>query len=311
MSETTPAPEEQILVIPKSEFEKRSPFAGFAPIGEERTDLGEYLQGAPIKLASFMPRSQAETDESFLQIIPYLTLLCNDSVLTYRRAPSGGEDRLHGKLSVGVGGHINDEDDPDEPFYAFLAGAKRELFEETGLDLPHDVFKGSAAGLLYDDSDAVGRVHLGVSIILNLTEELAKKALNGCEQHMHAPQWTPIASFSDPAMCQELEGWSGFVINYLLAETSQEGKWTDLGFKERVNMLAICAANLASASAGFLMQSTPRGHAVSRAMVEEAAGQTQAMLAGVVFNDDISQHKLKKAGQAFQADLPNILKHQS
>lgn len=303
-------PEELVLCIPKSEFDSRSPFTGFAPIGENRADLGEYLAGAPIKLARFVPRSKAETDESLLQIIPYITLLCNDSVLTYRRAPSGGEERLHGQMSVGVGGHINAEDDPDEPFYAFLAGAKRELLEEVGLDLPHDVFKGSSAGLIYDDSNAVGRVHLGVSIILNLTEAMAEKALNGCEQHMHAPQWTPIASFSDPALCQELEGWSGFVINYLLSEASQEGKWSDLGFRERVNMLAICAANLASSAAGFLMQTTPRGHQVSKAMVEESAGQTQAMLAGLVFNQDIEQHKLKKAGQAFQAELGNILQHQ-
>lgn len=304
-------PEEQILAIPKSEFDARNPFTGFAPIGEDRTDLGDYLASAPLQIAKFVPRSAAETDESLLQIIPYITLLCNDSVLSYRRAPSGSEERLHGQMSIGVGGHINSEDDPDAPFYAFLAGAKRELLEEVGLDLPHDVFKGSAAGLIYDDSNAVGRVHLGVSIILNLTEALAEKALNGCEKHMHQPAWTPIAAFSDPAQCSELEAWSGFVINHLLAETSQDGPWNNEGWRERVNMLAICAANLASSAAGFLMQHTPRGHRVSQAMVEESAGQTQAILAGLCFNHDIEQHRLKKAGQAFQAELPNILKHQA
>lgn len=297
-------------MIPRAEFDKRNPFIGFARLNEERPDLGEYLAGSPMKLARFMPKTEAETDEAWLQIIPYITLICNDSVFTYRRSPKGGEARLHGLLSIGVGGHVNQDDDPDEPFFAFLQGARRELREELGLDLPHEVFKQCAEGLIFNPENAVGRVHLGVSLILNLTEALAEKAMNDCSIELLQPEWKPIQDFRH-LEDDELETWSRHVIDYILRESSQDGKWSDKAFRERVNMLAVCAANLASSAAGFLMSDNQRGHDVAKAMVEDSAGQTQAMLAGLCYNHDIEQHKVKKAGQAFQSELPNILKHQA
>ena len=227
---------ERVLVIPKSEFDSRNPFTGFAPIGPERLDLGEYLQGAPEKLASFISKDLAEQDESHLQIIPYITLMCNEALFTYRRGPSGGEDRLHHQLSIGIGGHINDQDDPDEPFFAFLEGTRRELREEVGLDLPHEAFKERVVGLLFDDSNAVGRVHLGVSIIIALDEEMAKTALNRAAIELHEPRFVPIKDFKGPGLSSELETWSQFVINHILGETGESTKANDWGFRERAGM---------------------------------------------------------------------------
>ena len=49
-----------------------------------------------------------EEDPSYKQLISYCLLENeNDEILVYQRLSGGGEERLHGQSSVGVGGHMN------------------------------------------------------------------------------------------------------------------------------------------------------------------------------------------------------------
>ena len=50
-----------------------------------------------------------EEDPSYKQLISYC-LLENEKneILVYKRLSDGGESRLHGQSSIGVGGHMND-----------------------------------------------------------------------------------------------------------------------------------------------------------------------------------------------------------
>lgn len=50
-------------------------------------------------------RALLEKDEDFRQILAVSIYLHDGKVWAYHRAPSGGEDRLHGKVAVAVGGH--------------------------------------------------------------------------------------------------------------------------------------------------------------------------------------------------------------
>ena len=59
----------------------------------------------------FMPRSEAETDPTFKQIIPYALLTHAGRVLHYVRGKKAGEQRLVAKGSLGIGGHMNDHDE--------------------------------------------------------------------------------------------------------------------------------------------------------------------------------------------------------
>ncbi|TWU54432.1 hypothetical protein Poly51_31510 [Rubripirellula tenax] len=152
------AKEEHILVIPASVIDAIGDLNGFEP------DVDRFLQ--PI-LASdalaFHPRSQMETDPSFKQLIPYVLLEWTDGdgvvhLFTYTRGGGSGEKRLHAKRSVGIGGHISEEDaaggaDP------YATGMQRELAEE--IQLASD-YTESKAGLIYDPSNDVGKVHVGV-----------------------------------------------------------------------------------------------------------------------------------------------------
>ena len=150
--------EEHILVIPESVINKIGSIDGF------ESDVDRFLP--PILESdqlSFQPRGPMETDPSFKQLIPYVLLQWTDEggttkLFTYTRGGGSGEARLHAKRSVGIGGHISREDaaggaDP------YTTGMHRELTEEVQLESGYQEY---CDGLIYDPSNDVGKVHLGV-----------------------------------------------------------------------------------------------------------------------------------------------------
>lgn len=113
---------------------------------------------------SFIPRWRAENSPEYRQIIPYIVIRTPNGVLAYRRSVHGGETRLHGRWSLGWGGHIELPDvalDNDQLDLAATIRncAQREVAEELGLTEAPDerVFLGFIA----DNSSEVSRVHLG------------------------------------------------------------------------------------------------------------------------------------------------------
>ncbi|MEI3063149.1 MAG: hypothetical protein V8S72_09590 [Oscillospiraceae bacterium] len=81
----------------------------------------------------FIPRPDAENDPGYKQIIPYVVLRRGDEIFMTRRLKKGGEARLHGLMSIGVGGHINPVDDVDRE-NVLLRGLERELDEEVEIE---------------------------------------------------------------------------------------------------------------------------------------------------------------------------------
>src|SRR5437762_13268160 len=55
----------------------------------------------------FVARADAEVSPQWRQIIPYVIVMHGDEVFTLRRLRKQTEARLHDKVSIGVGGHIN------------------------------------------------------------------------------------------------------------------------------------------------------------------------------------------------------------
>jgi predicted NUDIX family phosphoesterase len=150
--------EEHVLVIPASVVESIGVIDGF----ESDVDrfLGPILRSDEL---SYRPRGAMEVDPSFKQLIPYVVLEWTDSfgephLFAYTRGGGGGETRLHAKRSIGIGGHISREDAGDGGD-AYAAGMKRELAEEIQLEAE---YTETQEGLIYDPSNEVGQVHLGV-----------------------------------------------------------------------------------------------------------------------------------------------------
>ncbi|MBX7104635.1 MAG: phosphoesterase [Gemmataceae bacterium] len=156
--------DEQVLGVPLARLEALGRFTGLT------TDVARYWPALldPEHL-SFRPRSECETDPSWLQLIPYAVLECGGRVFHYTRGSKGGEARLHALRSVGIGGHINPTDTGSKDSYR--AGLERELAEE--VELPRVVAE-RVAGLVYDPATPVGAVHLGVIHVLNLAGDTVR-----------------------------------------------------------------------------------------------------------------------------------------
>ncbi|HEY6538117.1 MAG TPA: hypothetical protein VI138_03645 [Candidatus Dormibacteraeota bacterium] len=147
---------EMVLVVPRELALPRGSWHGLRLGGVE-----ELLQTVGER-GEFRPRSDVEAEPEWQQIIPHLVVRDRDRVLTMRRLRAGSEPRLRGQVTLGVGGHINASDGDRQT--AWSAGCLREWGEEVVCDRE---VTGHAVGLLKDDAGAVGRVHLGVLILVD------------------------------------------------------------------------------------------------------------------------------------------------
>ena len=195
--------DEKVLVFPRSLFEQLGVFQGF------RADVDRYLSAIlDIKNNSFMPRSLAETNPDFKQIIPYVVITDGKSILHYVRGKKAGEQRLVAKGSLGIGGHINDEDHSLFAFgmQAFQEAVKREVCEELSIQ---GEFNARPVGLINDDSSEVGRVHFGVVHVLLCKPEHVKKN----EQVITQVEFVPIDELK--AKRENMETWSQLCLDNL------------------------------------------------------------------------------------------------
>lgn len=113
-------------------------------------------------LSRWLPRTEAlESDPAWKQIIPYGILTHDSRVFCYQRTKQASEGRLEGKMSIGIGGHVNTEDCPDDwrlnPYTL-----ERCLDRETDEEIKYWHTETRCLGLLNDDSNDVGRVHIGI-----------------------------------------------------------------------------------------------------------------------------------------------------
>lgn len=159
----------------------------------------------------YLNRSAAELDKRYKQLIPYVLILCNDRILRYRRGKGGQETRLHGLFSVGIGGHISDEDNGLFSNHGYHEGMGRELFEEVGIKAENE----AAVAVINDDSTEVGYVHFGVVHVMHVaTEEVV-----GRRSGILAPEFVSISeALKDPSA---YESWSRFCLENLEALISK------------------------------------------------------------------------------------------
>lgn len=196
---------EQVLVVPRALLEEIGSFEGIRTEG---------LGAATARLMDptshfFMDRAAAEEDPSHKQLIPYCVFRCGERILHYTRGKAGGESRLHAKISVGVGGHVNpvDMDGGKTGSAAYHAAVTREIEEE--LDLPEE-HEHRIIALLNDDSNPVGQVHLGIVHLIDLKSD----AVASREDALLDLGFTPLSELNGP-LFERLETWSQFCIRHL------------------------------------------------------------------------------------------------
>ena len=128
--------------------------------GLKTADLEQYKHIIEHK-REFLPRYLMEQDQTYKQIIPYLVFTHNNKFFLMQRQTNASEKRLQNKYSLGIGGHIRQEDMQKKSIFAW---AEREFHEEINYqgNLTIEPF-----GILNDDSNAVGKVHLGLVLLLH------------------------------------------------------------------------------------------------------------------------------------------------
>jgi len=194
--------EEKVLCFERKLLEELGLFQGL------NLEVEKYL---PVLTADpnlrYLNRSEAEQDKRYKQLIPYVLLICEDKILRYRRGKGGQETRLHGLFSVGIGGHISEEDlglftRKDQ---GYQEGMRRELMEEVAIDAGSE----PAVAAINDDSTEVGLVHFGVVHIVQVPDE----SVVGHRSGILAPEFIPIAdAIKDPS---GYESWSRFCLENL------------------------------------------------------------------------------------------------
>jgi predicted NUDIX family phosphoesterase len=193
---------EKVLVVHKDLLKEYFKDISYGLI-VDNTDL---IFDKALKNHSFLDRDIAEYDYDYRQIIPYIIVKNEDSYLLLKRLNKQTEKRLHGKYSLGVGGHINP--DPSNKYEnVIMSGLYRELNEEISIKEP---FELTFAGVINNQTSDVGKVHVGFLYILEASsldfEVLEKEKMTG--------EWVTQKELT--AYYEYLEGWSQIVFdNYI------------------------------------------------------------------------------------------------
>jgi len=171
---------EQVLVVPRERALGDGSWHGLRLGGVDE------LLRVVADWGQFRPRSEVEHQPEWQQVIPHLVVRDNSRILTMRRLRAGSERRLRGQVT---------------------AGCHREWREEVVCE---QELSGRAVGLLKDDAGEVGRVHLGVLILVDPgTAEVKVRERDKLEGRM--AEVDELRGYY-----LEMETWSQFVYDELL-----------------------------------------------------------------------------------------------
>lgn len=154
------------------------------------------------------PRQQLEQMQEFRQLIPYIVLRNEEKFLIYERGATGGEARLHGKLAIGLGGHIDLEDVETRGGQIDLMStvgksAAREMLEEVGIVTRAGEM--DCMGLVVSNDSEVSKVHVGLVLVLESVGQVVSH-----EEDQQKLEWLTIDEI-EALPPERAEGFTGAV----------------------------------------------------------------------------------------------------
>jgi predicted NUDIX family phosphoesterase len=205
----TQAPMEFVFVVPRDDIFPDCYPHGLVPFGEELSFKS--FEQTVTEHGFFVERPRAEQEPAWKQVIPYTALVRDDEVFLVRRLKQGGEARLHDKLSIGIGGHVNPVDLPSEgPRNPIAAATRRELEEELNIEGTWDL---TPLGMLNDETNPVGAVHVGYVQIAHLTGDASVREVDQLKG-----DWTSLEELARLAESDaNFETWSSLLLPHLFA----------------------------------------------------------------------------------------------
>lgn len=160
------------------------------------------------------------------QLIPYVLVQdhATGNIAVYSRTKRSTEARLHDKLSIGFGGHIDLDDivSRTDSFshidvrQTIINSCYRELAEELGIHVDNvvEVPDDGIHAHIISREDAVGTVHLGLVyrvVVRDVSRLSIESELNFVG--WYAPQ--QLSVYEQTPELQGLEGWSKLVLDFL------------------------------------------------------------------------------------------------
>lgn len=189
---------EEVLVVERAALEALLPGEGFW------TEAIEPVRRFVQEHHYFLPRDQAEYDATAKQIIPYVVVRQAGRYFLLRRKRKQTEARLHDKLSLGVGGHIDTaEETSSDPL---TAGLLRELAEEVSVER---VVSLRCVGVLNENNGGVSDYHAALVYLLE-----AEGAVTVRETEKMSGDWATVAELE--AVAERLETWSQIVLRDII-----------------------------------------------------------------------------------------------
>ena len=194
---------ESILVVKATTLFPDPTIEGFFEV-----DFTTFMQRI-VNHQEFHPRGLMESDPTYKQIIPYLVFTHQERYFLMQRTAQGFEKRLHDQYTLGIGGHVRQEDLQGTTLFDWAA---REFHEEINYTGHLEI---EPLGVINDNSNDVGKVHAGLVLLLHgnseaisIKSELKNGTLLPLEEIMQHNK--------------NLESWSQLVLKYLLERTAQE-----------------------------------------------------------------------------------------
>lgn len=191
--------DEKILVVQRSKL-----FPQEIPQGFYASDA-EHFYALVSEHKEFLWRSQMEVDPTYKQIIPLIVFTHDKKLFLMQRSAKAGDARLSSKYTLGIGGHVREEDMQQTS----LAGwAEREFTEEVHYT---GALKITPLGMINDESNAVGQVHTGFIFLahgehddISIKSELQNGSLRSIDECLE---------FYDA-----MESWTKIVFDFLRGE---------------------------------------------------------------------------------------------
>jgi predicted NUDIX family phosphoesterase len=161
--------------------------------------------------------NNAEINLEYKQPIPYIVFRRDQEFFVYKRLSGGGESRLFDKLSIGAGGHMNYVEGASSFAEQVWENMLREIEEELEVDSSSVHFE--TLGLLNDEQDEVGNVHIGIVLIANIEPDGDIK-VNETDQLRG--EWMTLDQLTAPRTYDKLENWSKIVVSELYSMTKED-----------------------------------------------------------------------------------------
>ena len=192
--------DEKILVVKRSHLFPQGAWQGLQCVS-----FDHYMHIIEHK-KEFYPRTLMEQDPVYKQIIPYLIFTYNGKFFLMQRHENASEKRLKSKLTLGIGGHIRQEDMIESSLFSW---AMREFYEEVNYTGTLNI---TSFGIINDDLNDVGMVHIGFVFLLH-----GDNATISVKSELKSGVLLTLAECMAQREC--METWSQYVIDKLSEKT--------------------------------------------------------------------------------------------